>query len=124
MLRGADLTAIAAIARPDSFFRQLTELGAWCDRTASPIIMHSRSSEARYLRDQASSSDFVVCHSQRRGENMESIWPAEAGSLCMFTAFENRRRGSLTSTGCSTIFSRRSLKLTADPTLKIPIHGH
>jgi len=80
MLRGADLTAIAAIARPDSFFRQLTELGAVV-RPHSFADHHAfTSSEARYLAAQASSSDFVVC-TLKDAVKLESIWPAEAGSL-------------------------------------------
>jgi tetraacyldisaccharide 4'-kinase len=79
-LRGADLTAIAAIARPDSFFRQLTELGAVV-RPHSFADHHAFTrSEARYLAAQASSSDFVVC-TLKDAVKLESIWPAEAGSL-------------------------------------------
>jgi tetraacyldisaccharide 4'-kinase len=79
-LRGSDLTAIAAIARPESFFRQLTELGAivrphsFADHHAFTI------SEARRLAAQASSSDFVVC-TLKDAVKLESMWPAEAGSL-------------------------------------------
>jgi tetraacyldisaccharide 4'-kinase len=79
-LRGSDLTAIAAIARPESFFRQLTELGAvvrphsFADHHAFTI------SEARHLAAQASSSDFVVC-TLKDAVKLESMWPAEAGSL-------------------------------------------
>ena len=79
-LRGADLTAIAAIARPDSFFRQLTELGAVV-RPHSFADHHAFTRrEARYLAAQASSSDFVVC-TLKDAVKLESIWPAEAGSL-------------------------------------------
>jgi tetraacyldisaccharide 4'-kinase len=79
-LRGADLTAIAAIARPESFFRQLTELGAVV-RPYSFADHHAfTTSEARYLAAQASSSDFVVC-TLKDAVKLESIWPAEAGSL-------------------------------------------
>jgi tetraacyldisaccharide 4'-kinase len=79
-LRGADLTAIAAIARPESFFRQLTELGAVV-RPHSFADHHAFTrSEARYLAAQASSSDFVVC-TLKDAVKLESIWPAEAGSL-------------------------------------------
>ena len=79
-LRGSDLTAIAAIARPESFFRQLTELGAvvrphsYADHHAFTI------NEARHLAAQASSSDFVVC-TLKDAVKLESMWPAEAGSL-------------------------------------------
>ena len=79
-LRGADLTAIAAIARPESFFRQLTELGAVV-RPHSFADHHAfTTSEARYLAAQASSSDFVVC-TLKDAVKLESVWPAEAGSL-------------------------------------------
>ena len=79
-LRGADLTAIAAIARPESFFRQLTELGAVV-RPHSFADHHAfTTSEARNLAAQASSSDFVVC-TLKDAVKLESIWPAEAGSL-------------------------------------------
>jgi tetraacyldisaccharide 4'-kinase len=79
-LRGADLTAIAAIARPESFFRQLTELGAVV-RPHSFADHHAfTSSEARSLAAQASSSDFVVC-TLKDAVKLESMWPAEAGSL-------------------------------------------
>jgi tetraacyldisaccharide 4'-kinase len=79
-LRGADLTAIAAIARPESFFRQLTELGAVV-RPHSFADHHAFTrKEARYLAAQASSSDFVVC-TLKDAVKLESMWPAEAGSL-------------------------------------------
>jgi tetraacyldisaccharide 4'-kinase len=79
-LRGADLTAIAAIARPESFFRQLTELGAVV-RPHSFADHHAfTSSEAKDLAAQATSSDFVVC-TLKDAVKLESIWPAEAGSL-------------------------------------------
>ena len=79
-LRGADLTAIAAIARPDSFFRQLTELGAVV-RPHSFADHHAFTrKEARYLAAQASTSDFVVC-TLKDAVKLESMWPAEAGSL-------------------------------------------
>jgi tetraacyldisaccharide 4'-kinase len=80
LLRGADLTAIAAIARPESFFRQLTELGAVVRPHSFPDHHAFTSSEARHLAAQASSSDFVVC-TLKDAVKLESIWPAEAGSL-------------------------------------------
>jgi tetraacyldisaccharide 4'-kinase len=79
-LRGADLTAIAAIARPESFFRQLTELGAVV-RPHSFADHHAFTrDEAGHLAAQASSSDFAVC-TLKDAVKLESIWPAEAGSL-------------------------------------------
>jgi tetraacyldisaccharide 4'-kinase len=80
VLRGADLTAIAAIAHPDSFFRQLTELGAVV-RPHSFADHHAFTlQEARDLAMRASSSDFVVC-TLKDAVKLESLWPAEAGSL-------------------------------------------
>ena len=79
-LRGADLTAIAAIARPESFFRQLTELGAVVrPHTFADHHAFTRR-EARHLAAEASSSDFVVC-TLKDAVKLESIWPAESGSL-------------------------------------------
>jgi tetraacyldisaccharide 4'-kinase len=79
-LRGADLTAIAAIARPDSFFRQLVELGAVVRPHSFPDHYTFTSREARHLAAQASSSDFVVC-TLKDAVKLESVWPPEAGSL-------------------------------------------
>ena len=80
VLQGADLTAIAAVAHPDSFFRQLTELGAVV-RPHSFADHHAfTSQEARDLATRASSSDFVVC-TLKDAVKLESLWPAEAGSL-------------------------------------------
>ena len=80
VLQGADLTAIAAIADPDSFFRQLTELGAVV-RTHSFDDHHAFTrSEARDLAARASASDFVVC-TLKDAVKLEPLWPAEAGSL-------------------------------------------
>jgi tetraacyldisaccharide 4'-kinase len=80
VLQGADLMAIAAIAHPESFFRQLTELGAVV-RPHSYSDHHAFTRrEARDLAAQASSSDFVVC-TLKDAVKLESLWPAEAGSL-------------------------------------------
>jgi tetraacyldisaccharide 4'-kinase len=80
VLQGADLTAIAAIAHPDSFFRQLTELGAVVRPNSFPDHHAFTRQEARDLAARASSSDFVVC-TLKDAVKLESIWPAEAGSL-------------------------------------------
>ena len=80
VLRGADLTAIAAIAHPDSFFRQLTELGAVVRPHSFPDHHAFTHKEARDLSMRASSSDFVVC-TLKDAVKLESLWPAEAGSL-------------------------------------------
>jgi tetraacyldisaccharide 4'-kinase len=80
LLQGADLTAIAAIADPNSFFRQLTELGAVV-RPHSFADHHAFTRrEASDLARHASSSDFVVC-TLKDAVKLESLWPAEAGSL-------------------------------------------
>lgn len=79
-LEGADLTAIAAIAQPESFFKQLTELGAVVRPFAFPDHHAFSRSEARRLAREAESSDFVVC-TLKDAVKLESLWPAEAGSL-------------------------------------------
>jgi tetraacyldisaccharide 4'-kinase len=79
-LRGADLTVIAAIAHPDSFFRQLTELGAVVRPHTFPDHHAFTRQEARDLAARASASDFVVC-TLKDAVKLESLWPAEAGSL-------------------------------------------
>jgi tetraacyldisaccharide 4'-kinase len=80
VLRGADLTAIAAIAHPDSFYRQLTELGAVVRPHSFPDHHAFTRQEARDLAESASKSDFVVC-TLKDAVKLESLWPAEAGSL-------------------------------------------
>jgi tetraacyldisaccharide 4'-kinase len=80
VLDGADLVAIAAVARPESFFKQLTELGSVV-RPRSFADHHSFSrQEARELADSASSSDFVVC-TLKDAVKLEPLWPPQAGSL-------------------------------------------
>jgi len=80
VLQGADLTAIAAIAHPDSFFKQLTDLGAVV-RPHSFSDHHAFTRrEARELAVLANASDFVVC-TLKDAVKLESLWPAEAGSL-------------------------------------------
>ena len=79
-VHGADLTAIAAIAHPDSFFKQLTELGAVVRPISFPDHHAFTADEARDLAAQASNSDFVVC-TLKDAVKLESLWPAEAGSL-------------------------------------------
>ncbi|MDP9206392.1 MAG: tetraacyldisaccharide 4'-kinase [Gemmatimonadota bacterium] len=80
VLQGADLTVIAGIAHPESFFRQLTELGAVV-RPQSFSDHHSfTQQEAHALAARADKSDFVVC-TLKDAVKLESLWPAEAGSL-------------------------------------------
>jgi tetraacyldisaccharide 4'-kinase len=79
-VQGADLTAVAAIAHPDSFFRQLTELGAIVRPLSYPDHHAFTRADARRIAAEASNSDFVVC-TLKDAVKLESIWPAEAGSL-------------------------------------------
>lgn len=79
-IRGADLTAIAAIGAPDAFFKQLTELGAIVRPFSYPDHHAFTAVEARFLATQASNSDFVVC-TLKDAVKLEALWPAEAGSL-------------------------------------------
>ncbi|MGH7604458.1 MAG: tetraacyldisaccharide 4'-kinase [Gemmatimonadaceae bacterium] len=80
VLRGSDLMAIAAVARPESFFRQLTELGAVVRPHSFPDHHSFTPREANYLAAQSGSSDFVVC-TLKDAVKLETIWPPEAGSL-------------------------------------------
>ncbi len=79
-LQGVDLTAIAAIAQPESFFRQLTELGA----VVRPFSFRDHHAftraDALNLAAEAGNSDFVVC-TLKDAVKLESLWPADAGSL-------------------------------------------
>jgi tetraacyldisaccharide 4'-kinase len=79
-VHGADLTAIAAIAQPDSFFKQLTELGAVVRPYSFPDHHAFTEAEARKIAAEAGNSDFVVC-TLKDAVKLESLWPAEAGSL-------------------------------------------
>jgi tetraacyldisaccharide 4'-kinase len=79
-LHGADLTAIAAIAQPESFFKQLTELGAVVRPFSFPDHHAFTPADARNLVAEAGNSDFVVC-TLKDAVKLESLWPAEAGSL-------------------------------------------
>jgi tetraacyldisaccharide 4'-kinase len=80
VLQGADLMAIAGVARPESFFRQLTDLGAVVRPHAFPDHHAYTARDARDLVAQAHDSDFVVC-TLKDAVKLESLWPAEAGSL-------------------------------------------
>ncbi len=80
VIQGADLTAIAAIAHPGSFFKQLTELGAVVRPQSFPDHHAFTEREARDLAACAIDSDFVVC-TLKDAVKLESMWPAEAGSL-------------------------------------------
>ncbi|MGH7652179.1 MAG: tetraacyldisaccharide 4'-kinase [Gemmatimonadaceae bacterium] len=80
VLHGSVLMAIAAVARPESFFRQLTELGAVVRPHSFPDHHSFTPREATYLAAQSHDSDFVVC-TLKDAVKLETIWPAEAGSL-------------------------------------------
>jgi tetraacyldisaccharide 4'-kinase len=79
-LRGADLTAIAGVANPDAFFKQLTELGAVVRPFSFPDHHDFTHADAERLAAEASNSDFVVC-TLKDAVKLEGLWPAEAGSL-------------------------------------------
>lgn len=79
-LDGADVTAIAAIANPDAFFRQLTRLGAIVRPHSYPDHYAFTERDARRLAGMAQTSDFAVC-TLKDAVKLESVWPAEAGSL-------------------------------------------
>lgn len=79
-LEGSDLTAIAGIANPDAFFKQLTELGATVRPHSYPDHHAFTETEARNLAGLAGNSDFVVC-TLKDAVKLELLWPAEAGSL-------------------------------------------
>jgi tetraacyldisaccharide 4'-kinase len=79
-VEGADITAIAAIAHPEAFFKQLTEIGAIV-RPHSFADHHTFTrAEARHLAEVARESDFVVC-TLKDAVKLDRLWPAEAGSL-------------------------------------------
>ncbi|MFL5571690.1 MAG: tetraacyldisaccharide 4'-kinase [Gemmatimonadaceae bacterium] len=80
VLQGADLTAIAGIAKPDAFFKQLTELGAIVRPFSFPDHHAFTRAEAANLATLANKSDFTVC-TLKDAVKLESLWPAEAGSL-------------------------------------------
>src|SRR4051812_45694762 len=80
VLRGVDLTAIAGVARPEPFFRQLTELGAVVRPHAFPDHYAYTRRDAQDLAAQAGSSDFVVC-TLKDAVKLAALWPPEAGSL-------------------------------------------
>ena len=79
-LEGADVTAIAAIANPDGFFRQLTQLGAVVRPHSYPDHYHFSDRDAKRLADFALASDFAVC-TLKDAVKLESFWPPDAGSL-------------------------------------------
>ena len=79
-IHGADVTAIAAIAHPEAFFKQLTELGAIVRPHSFPDHHEFSRREARALAAAAQQSDFAVC-TLKDAVKLESIWPADSGSL-------------------------------------------
>jgi len=79
-IQGADITAIAAVARPEAFFKQLTQLGAIVRPHSFPDHHAFSVREARDLAASAHASDFVVC-TLKDAVKLESLWPPESGSL-------------------------------------------
>jgi tetraacyldisaccharide 4'-kinase len=79
-LQGADVTAIAAIAHPDAFFRQLTRLGAIVRPHAFRDHYAFTARDAERLAESARASDFAIC-TLKDAVKLESLWPPEAGSL-------------------------------------------
>jgi len=79
-LEGADVTAIAAVARPESFFQQLTRLGAVVRPHSFRDHYAFSRRDAERLADAAGVSDFAVC-TLKDAVKLESFWPPEAGSL-------------------------------------------
>jgi tetraacyldisaccharide 4'-kinase len=79
-LEGADVTAIAAVARPESFFQQLTRLGAVVRPHSFRDHYAFTRRDAERLAADARVSDFAVC-TLKDAVKLESFWPAEAGSL-------------------------------------------
>ena len=77
---GADLTAVAAIADPDAFFKQLTRLGAIVRPHSFPDHHAFTAADALELARESASSDFVVC-TLKDAVKLETMWPADAGSL-------------------------------------------
>jgi tetraacyldisaccharide 4'-kinase len=79
-IEGVELTAVAAIAHPDAFFQQLTRLGASIRPKSFPDHHAFTRSEALKLAKESTTSDFVVC-TLKDAVKLESLWPADAGSL-------------------------------------------
>jgi tetraacyldisaccharide 4'-kinase len=79
-IEGADITAVAAIAHPEAFFKQLTEIGAIVRPHSFPDHHAFTRVEAQHLADVARESDFVVC-TLKDAVKLDRLWPAEAGSL-------------------------------------------
>ncbi|HLA14235.1 MAG TPA: tetraacyldisaccharide 4'-kinase [Gemmatimonadaceae bacterium] len=79
-LEGADVTAIAAIAHPVGFFRQLTQLGAIVRPHGFPDHYAFTKRDAQRLAAAAQASDFAIC-TLKDAVKLESFWPPEAGSL-------------------------------------------
>lgn len=79
-LDGADVTAIAAVARPEAFFQQLTHLGAIVRPNAFRDHYHFSPRDAIRLAESARSSDFAIC-TLKDAVKLESFWPPDAGSL-------------------------------------------
>ncbi|MEX2109950.1 MAG: tetraacyldisaccharide 4'-kinase [Gemmatimonadaceae bacterium] len=79
-MEGADVTAIAGIAQPDAFFRQLTSLGAVVRPHAFRDHHAFTVRDAELLAESARASDFAVC-TLKDAVKLESLWPPDEGSL-------------------------------------------
>ncbi len=79
-LDGADVTAIAAVARPDAFFQQLTHLGAIVRPNSFRDHYAFTRRDAARLAEAAQSSDFAIC-TLKDAVKLEAFWPPDAGSL-------------------------------------------
>jgi tetraacyldisaccharide 4'-kinase len=79
-LEGADVTAIAAVAHPDAFFKQLTQLGAVVRPHAFRDHYSFTARDAVRLAAAARDSDFAVC-TLKDAVKLWSFWPPQAGSL-------------------------------------------
>jgi len=80
VLDGADVTAIAAVARPEAFFRQLTQLGAVVRPHGFRDHYAFTKRDAERLSEAARTSDFAIC-TLKDAVKLESLWPPDAGSL-------------------------------------------
>ncbi|MDQ6718753.1 MAG: tetraacyldisaccharide 4'-kinase, partial [Gemmatimonadota bacterium] len=79
-LADAKVLAIAAIANPESFFDQLTAVGADVIPRAYPDHHRFSQREAGRLAADAEAADFVVC-TLKDAVKLGPLWPPQTGSL-------------------------------------------
>ena len=72
--------AAGTLGEAEARVKQLTELGAVVRPFSFPDHHAFTRAEARTLAAEANNSDFVVC-TLKDAVKLESLWPAEAGSL-------------------------------------------